>query len=160
MQDGGITSQQAGISPSKASWNSLLKWGSRQLPFAKSEAAPEQVLQMLSALVSSCRVPVCFNCFLQGFCINHASCHVKLDEKHLDVRSLVFACTALCLQGQPSLKQLPLLCIILSSCQAKVPCRLQRTNLGIQAANSQLDTCRTVDVFRRETIESMALLTI
>ena len=50
LQDGGVTSQQAGISPSKASWNSLLKWGSRQLPFAKSEAAPEQVLFILAFL--------------------------------------------------------------------------------------------------------------
>ncbi|KAL0051884.1 hypothetical protein WJX82_003790 [Trebouxia sp. C0006] len=31
----------SGVSPSKASWTTLLKWGSRQLPFAKRESDPE-----------------------------------------------------------------------------------------------------------------------
>ncbi len=31
----------SGVSPSKASWTTLLKWGSRQLPFGKREPDPE-----------------------------------------------------------------------------------------------------------------------
>ncbi|KAL0026858.1 hypothetical protein WJX77_006968 [Trebouxia sp. C0004] len=31
----------SGVSPSKASWTTLLKWGSRQLPFGKRESDPE-----------------------------------------------------------------------------------------------------------------------
>ena len=45
MQDGG--SRQLGVTPSKASWTALLKWGSKQLPFVRrdweQDAQPDQV---------------------------------------------------------------------------------------------------------------------
>ena len=47
VQDGGMASSQTSMSPSKASWNTLLKWGSKQLPFAKSEPQPDQVQNLV-----------------------------------------------------------------------------------------------------------------
>ncbi|DBA87369.1 TPA: hypothetical protein ACH3X1_004414 [Trebouxia sp. C0004] len=54
----------SGVSPSKASWTTLLKWGSRQLPFGKRESDPEiQPDQVILAHLVP--VPVClYPCLL------------------------------------------------------------------------------------------------
>ena len=47
LQDGGVTSRQLRVSPSKASWSTLLKWSTQQLPFGRREpdldTQPDQV---------------------------------------------------------------------------------------------------------------------
>lgn len=52
LQDGSIAAGQASVSPSRASWNSLLKWGSRQLLFTKFETQPDQVYHNALCLTS------------------------------------------------------------------------------------------------------------